>query len=78
MQLALADTSPADGVEVIAIDQPAKRRKPGGAVAVHVIEGAARVETGVEAKLYPGRQFAAQAEAGPRHAPIQIAQGVAW
>ncbi|MNL59025.1 hypothetical protein D3C87_1827150 [compost metagenome] len=41
MQLALANTPPADRLQVIAVDHPPQRTLPGGLVSVHIIQGAA-------------------------------------
>ncbi|MNF83268.1 hypothetical protein D3C84_655880 [compost metagenome] len=76
MQLALANAAPADGVQVVTVDQAANGRRAGGCVAVDVVQGAAGVEPGVEPQLDPRRQLAAQAHAGAGHAPVQVAQGV--
>lgn len=76
VQLALANAAPADGIQVVAVDQPAQGRGAGRLVAVHVVQGAAGVETAVETQLDPGRELAAQAHAGAGHAPVQVTQGV--
>ncbi len=76
VHLALANAPPADGVQVVAVDQPANRRAAGWRVAVHVIQGAARVEAGLETQFNASRDTAAEAHAGPRGAPVEIARRV--
>ncbi|MCY1439711.1 hypothetical protein D9M71_559570 [compost metagenome] len=61
VQLALANAAPADGVEVVLVDQAAQLAFAGRLVAVHVVECAARIKAGVEAQLHALGQPLAQA-----------------
>ncbi|MNW12166.1 hypothetical protein D3C71_2097840 [compost metagenome] len=51
MQLALPDTTPADGIEKLAIDQPTAGAKASGIVFINVIKRRAGIETGAHARL---------------------------
>ena len=68
---------PADGVEVVLVDQAAELAFAGRLVAVHVVQGTARIETGIETQLHTFGQPLAQPQPGTGSTPVKVAGRVA-
>src|SRR5690606_1483521 len=71
MPLALADTAPADGIQIVSVDQPTQHCFAGRLVAVDVIQSASRIEAGIESQSDTRRQPGGQPHARPCGEPVQ-------
>jgi hypothetical protein len=72
-----ADTTPADRIQVVAVDHPPQRALAACFVAVDVIQRATRIETGLQTQRDAFGQPATEAQATAHHAPAQVGQAVA-